>query len=296
MNLDQIRLFVLVYKARSFTCVAKELNISPSSVSRSIAALEDQLKARLFQRTTRALTPTQLGEHYFLRVEALVDELDLANQEILNQNSEPFGTIRVTASTSFGQAVLAPLLTGFNDAYPRVNIDLVLMDTQTNVVEDQFDIAIRHGRLRDSNLIAKKLLDVRYHVVASQHYLETNTKITKPSHILNHKVISFGYKSFNKEWNFRKGKNTETIAIKPILTITTATAIKECVKNHSGIALLPDWIVSDELQKNTLVNIFPEWQAAGTEFDTSIWLIYPSRSYIPAKTRVFMDYLFTHTR
>ncbi|ASP38988.1 LysR family transcriptional regulator [Bacterioplanes sanyensis] len=296
MNLDNIQLFILVYKAKSFASVAKELNVAPSSVSRAIAGLEEQLQARLFQRTTRTLTPTQLGENYFHRVEALIDELELARDEVFNQNSEPFGKVKVTASTSFGQKVLSPILNGFFDRYPKVRLDLVLSDTQVNVIDDRFDLAIRHGALRDSSMVAKKLIDVNYVLVASPNYLARSAKIEKPRDILAHRLISFAYSSFNTEWNFKKDELLETIPIEPILTMTTASAIQKSVESDTGIALLPDWAVKDELRTKKLISILPSWKVAGKDFDASIWLVYPSRRFLPVKTRAFIDYLLNNVK
>ncbi|MGB0733610.1 MAG: LysR family transcriptional regulator [Pontibacterium sp.] len=297
MNLDHIQLFILVYNARSFAKVAKTLNIAPSSVSRAIAGLEEQLQARLFQRTTRALSPTELGDAFFHRVAAAVDELELAKQEVMTQQHEPFGTLRVTASTSFGHKVLAPMLKTFHDRYPKIQLELVLEDTQSNVVEEGFDLAIRHGRLRDSNLVARKLRDVRYVLVASKGYLAGKPTPQTPKDIQQHALISFGYTGFNKEWCFRQNDAIERVNINPALTITTASAILACVENDMGIALLPDWLVSEALAKNELVTVLPNWQVAGSggDFDAAIWLIYPSRAFLPTKTTALIDYLYQHT-
>ncbi len=296
MNLDYIHLFILVYKAKSFASVAKKLNVAPSSVSRAIAGLEEQLQARLFQRTTRTLTPTQLGEDYFHRVEALIDELELARDEVFDQNSEPFGSIKVTASTSFGQKVLSPILSGFFDRYPKIRLDLVLSDAQVNVIDDRFDLAIRHGVLRDSSLVARKLIDVRYALVASPNYLARSAKIEKPRDILEHRLISFAYSSFNTEWSFKKDELVESIPIEPVLTMTTASALQKSAESDAGIALLPNWSIKDQLKTKMLINILPDWQVAGADFDTSIWLVYPSKRFLPVKTRVFIDYLLANVK
>lgn len=296
MNLNHIQLFILAYKAKSFARVAKKLNVAPSSVSRAIADLEEQLQARLFQRTTRTLTPTQLAEDYFHRVESLIDELDLAKDEVFNQNSEPFGSIKVTASTSFGQKVLSPIIGGFFDLYPKIRLDLVLSDAQVNVIDDRFDLAIRHGALRDSMLIARKLIDVRYALVASPNYLERSAKIEKPHDILAHRLISFTYSTFNREWNFKKGGLLESIPIEPSLTMTTASAIQAAVESDAGIALLPNWAIKDQLKTKKLINIFPDWQVAGADFDASVWLVYPSRRFLPAKTKALIDYLLAKVK
>ncbi|MGB0665079.1 MAG: LysR family transcriptional regulator [Pontibacterium sp.] len=294
MNLNHIQLFIAVYKAKSFADVAKAQNVAPSSVSRAIAALEKDLQTRLFQRTTRTLIATQAGEAYFDRVVALVEELELAKQAVVSQSAEPFGQVRVTTSTSFGQKVIAPLMKSFCERYPKIQLDLVLADTQHDVIEDKFDVAIRHGRLTDSNLIAKKLLDVRYLLVGSPQYVQHNPPVTQPSDIVDHRLISFGYSHFNKAWRFTQPNATQTIAIQPALTMTTGMAIKASVENDVGLALLPDWMIQQELSRKQLVSLLPDWQISGTDAETSIWLVYPSKAFLPAKTRAFIDHLVEH--
>lgn len=296
MNLDHLKIFIAVYRAGSFASVAKDFDMAASSVSRAIGALEAQLKVRLFQRTTRNLTPTQSGEHYFHSIEALVEEFDMVHQEMVEQSLKPFGRLRVTASVSFGQIVLAPLLKGFHQTYPNISLELTLSDTRSNIVNDQYDVAIRHGKLNDSSLVARKILDVNYFLVASPKYLRKTKPIAMPTDIQHHNLISFTYAEFDKAWHFRCDGTEEVVSIKPVLSASTALAIKECIKNDMGLAILPDWIVREELRSGKLKRVLPDWTVAGSNFDTAIWLVYPSRAYVPAKTTAFLDYLLSKTR
>jgi DNA-binding transcriptional LysR family regulator len=292
MNLEHTKLFVLVYRAGNFASVAKELDIAASSVSRAIANLENKLQTRLFQRTTRNLTPTESGEQYFKRVEGLIEEFEIAELEVTAQSSEPFGRLRVSTSISFGQAVIAPLLTNFRDKYPNIMLELTLADMQSNLVNDQFDVAIRHGRLNDSSLVARKLLDVSYLLVASPDYIKQKPPVNRPKDLHQHELISFSYSEFNKEWQFSRDDLNDVIPIKPVLMTTTALAIKECVKGGMGIAVLPDWVVREDLTKGSLVHLLPDWKVTGNYTDTAVWLVYPSRKFVPAKTTAFIEYLF----
>ncbi len=291
MNLNHIKIFVAVYRAGSFALVAKDLNVAASSISRAIASLETNLQSRLFQRTTRNLTPTQAGERYFQRVEALIEEFDIAHQALTEESLTPSGKLRITASVSFGLIVLSPLLKEFQQLYPNITIEFTLSDTHENIVADQFDIAIRHGQLVDSSLVARKLMNVDYLLVASPAYIQQAKPIVTPQDILTHSHISFSYKDFNKEWFFRARNLTETVPITPTATLTTAAAIKICVEQGMGIAMLPDWSVKTELASKRLIHVLPKWKATGTHMNTGIWLVYPSRAFIPAKTAAFADYL-----
>ncbi|MCP5168380.1 MAG: LysR family transcriptional regulator [Hahellaceae bacterium] len=294
MNLEHIKLFVAVYRAGSFATVAKDLNVAASSVSRAVATLEAQLNTRLFQRTTRNLTPTQAGERYFQRVEALVEEFEIAHQEIIDQSLEPSGRLRVTASVSFGQIVIAPLLKAFHEQYPNIYLELTLSDTRANMITDQFDVAIRHGRLPDSSFVARKLAEVNYVLVASPGYLKQVRPITTPEEIPLHSLISFTYPEFSKAWCFRRNGTEQVMPIKPFLTLTTASVIRDCVKNGMGVAMLADWTVKEDISNGSLVQLLPDWDVSGVSFDTAIWLVYPSRAFTPAKTAAFTDFLIRH--
>ena len=293
MNLDHIKLFVAVYRAGSFARVAKDFNLSASSVSRAIATLEEQLKTRLFQRTTRNLIPTQAGERYFKRVEALSEEFEIANQEIIDLSPEPSGRLSITASVSFGLIAISPLLKAFHDKYPKINLELTLSDARSNIITDQFDLAIRHGQLPDSSLVARKLLDVKYFLVASPQYLKKTPSILSPVDIHKHSLISFTYPEFNKEWRFHRNGIEQTILINPILSLTTASAIMACVKNDMGVAMLADWTVKEEIKNGSLVQLIPDWDVAGINIDPAIWLVYPSRTFTPAKTKAFTEFLLS---
>ena len=293
MNLNHVKLFVAVYRAGSFTSVAKDLNVVASSVSRAIATLEGQLETRLFQRTTRTLTPTQAGERYFQRVEALVEEFDLVHQEVMDHSLKPSGTLRVTASISFAQIVITPLLKEFCERYPDIHLELSLSDARTDIVAEQFDVAIRHGVLPDSSLVARRLVDVNYLLAASPQYLQQTTPVLAPKDIQRHSLVTFTYPEFNAAWRFRRNGEVDDIPIKPILSLTTASAIKECAINGMGITMLADWSIKEELSDGRLEKVLPEWDIAGANADSAIWLVYPSRAFIPAKTAAFANFLLS---
>ena len=293
MNLDHVKLFVAVYRAGSFTSVAKDLNVVASSVSRAIATLEGQLKTRLFQRTTRTLTPTQAGERYFQRVEALVEEFDLVHQEVMDHSLKPSGTLRVTASISFAQIVITPLLKEFCERYPDIHLELSLSDARTDIVAEQFDVAIRHGVLPDSSLVARRLVDVNYLLAASPQYLQQTTPVLAPKDIEGHSLVTFTYPEFNSAWHFRCNGEVDDIPIKPTLSLTTASAIKECAINGMGITMLADWSIKEELSDGRLEKVLPEWDIAGANADSAIWLVYPSRAFIPAKTAAFANFFLS---
>lgn len=291
MDIAKLKVFVAVYRAKSFAVVAKQRNVAASSISRTIAGLEEELGLRLFQRTTRTLNPTQAAERYYLRMEPLLEEFDLAQQEALGETLQPSGLLRVSASSSFGQLVLAPLLGKFQQAYPKIQLELDLSDSRVDLIAQQFDLVLRHGALNDSSLVARKLLDVDYLLVASSAYLKRSAKIQQPFDVTDHNLVGFTYRELNKQWLFSQGKTSQKIAITPSLSLSSAAAIKECVNHDMGLALLADWTVREDLKSGKLVQVLSDWQVTGANSDSAIWLLYPSRAFMPNKVAVFSQFL-----
>ena len=291
MNIEHIKTFITVYRVGSFVEVAKEKNIAPSSISRSIATLEEILNTRLFQRTTRKLTPTQAGELYFHKMAPLIEEISLVNQSLIDSTSKPSGQLRISTSVSYGQIVIAPKLTTFRERYPDIKLELILSDGRIDLINDQIDLAIRHGNLPDSSLIARKLTDVKYHLVCSKQYLEQNGAPEDPQELKNHNLVTFTYSDFRHHWSFKKNNQTQQVTIQPILTATNASAIRQCIVDGLGIALLADWTVSEDLESGKLKELLPTWKISGANNKTAIWLVHPSNRFTPVKTKVFTDFL-----
>jgi len=291
MNINYIKTFIAVYRTRSFIEVAKDQSVAASSVSRSIATLESILKTRLFQRTTRSLTPTQSGEAYFEKMEPLIEELDLVNQSLKDATAKPSGRLRVSMSVSYGQIVIAPKLAAFRKQYPDIQLELILSDNQVDLVNDQIDLAIRHGNLPDSSLVTRKLTDVKYRLVSSLKYLEQHGTPKEPQDLKEHELVTFTYDDFKHNWRFDVNETTQNIPIRPVLTASNASIIRQCIRDGLGIALLADWTISDDLKSGKLEELFKEYQISGASKDTAVWLIYPSRMFKPAKTTAFIDFL-----
>lgn len=291
MDLSQLKTFVDVHRAGGFAPVAKDRGVSPSSISRAIASLERSLEVRLFQRTTRRLSPTEAGDAFLNRVLPLIEEMESACAEASEGTKHPSGRLRVTASVSFGQMCIVPRLKAFRTAYPDIDMDLILSDAQIDLLAERIDLAVRHGPLSDSGMIARKLTDVRYRLVTSPDYLLNAPSIKHPDEVSQHPCIAFSYEGFRTRWQFRQTGQRREITIAPAITVSNAMAIRQCARDGLGLALLADWTIERDLETGQLVELLPNWQAAGASFDSSIWLVFPSRRFIPAKTRAFADFL-----
>ncbi len=292
MNLDALNVFVAVARCGSFAAAAKERNSDPSSVSRSVADLEAELGLRLFQRSTRSMTLTEAGGIYLARIAPLLDELEHAREAAAQASSTPRGLLRITASVTFGQVCIVPLLGQFRARYPELKLECVFSDDNLNLVAEGIDLAIRLGPSVEGDVVAAKLMDTRYGVYASPDYLASRAPISKPTDLSKCNVLLFNLRAYRSRWLFRDGDGREqSVSIKGDLTLSPAGALLNAAIAGLGPALLPDWLVSDSLSNATLVDLFPGYAVSATSFDTGAWVVYPSRTYLPLKVRVMIDFL-----
>ena len=292
MDLSVLQLFVEVMREGSFAAVARDRNVDPSSVSRAIASLEAELGIRLFQRTTRQLSPTEAGTTYFEQIEPLVEEMQQAIHAAIDRSGQPQGTLRVTTSTTFGQKCIVPLLPNFQALYPDLMIDLLLTDAMVDLLAERIDIAIRLGLLADSTLVAQRLMQTHYLVCASPHYLKRWGKPQQPIEVADHNCLRFPLVGFRSRWTFKAHTGElSKVSVTGNTIISSAIALQQCAIAGMGLALLPRWLIDDDLRTGTLVNVFPDYEVTATDFNTAAWLVYPSRAYVPLKVRVFIDFL-----
>jgi len=292
MDTATLDLFSLVVKNGSFAAAAREKNMDPSSVSRLIAGLETKLGVRLFQRNTRQLALTEAGSVYYQRIEPLMEELQRAGHAAADVSSRVTGTLRVTASNSFGLKFVVPRLPAFTEKYPDLVVDLMLTDTVVDLLADRVDVAIRLGSLPDSNLVAQLLTYTRYRVVASPGYLNKHGTPTIPAQAREHNCLLFPLPGFRSQWIFQDENGVQNeVSISGKLLLTSAIGLQQCALAGMGIALLADWLVADDISSGKLIELFPAWEVAALDFKSAAWFVYPSRSYVPLKVRVFIDYM-----
>ena len=294
MDVHALQIFVEVAQCQSFSEVARRRRVEPSSVSRSVALIEGELGERLFHRTTRKLSLTEAGALYLARIEPLVMQLDDARLEVKSVGRSPTGTVRLSASVAFGQLCIVPLLGAFAQRYPGLVLELLLSDANTDLVGDQIDLAVRLAPGIQTNVIVSKLFDTRYRVVASPDWLAANP-LAAPDDLKRHSVLRFTLAGFRDRWLFRDaGGDVSAVPLEGRFLVSSALALREAALAGLGPALLADWMTEDDRIAGRLVDCFPTLRATATEFDTAAWLIYPSRSFLPAKVRVVIDFLREH--
>ena len=292
MELTSLQIFVEVVRRGSFAAVARDREVSPSAISRAISGLEAEVGARLLQRTTRRLSPTEAGTLYFERVEPLVGELEQAGQAAADARRAPRGTLRITASVAFGQVCLVPLLPELHRRHPGLALELLLTDTNLDLVSERVDVALRLAPRLDTGLIGVRLFETRYRVCASPDYLNREGPLGSPGDLRECSCLAFALPGYRSRWIFldREGRRSE-VPIQGRFAMTSALALRESARAGLGPALLADWLIDADLASGALIDLFPEHRVTATDFETAAWLLYPSRSYLPLKTRLFIDFL-----
>jgi len=292
MNLDNARLLTEMLHRGSFAEVARDRGVDPSWISRAIAAAESELGFRVFQRTTRRVTLTEAGEIYLRRIEALVDEFDQARDDALAVSAGPVGRLRMTTTVAFGQRVIVPLISRFRAAYPELELEVVLSDTNLDLVAERIDLAVRLGAQVSGDFVVTKLRDTTYRVCASPEYLERVGSPAAPADLSERDCLRFALPGFRNRWHFRKDEGEAfEVPIGGSVVMSGALALRDLALAGMGPALLADWLVDEDIAAGRLCDLFPSHQVTATTFETAVWLIYPSRSFLPRKVRAMTDFL-----
>lgn len=286
MDWDKLRIFHAVAEAGSFTHAGEELNLSQSAVSRQISALEDSLGTTLFHRHARGLIPTEQGELLFNTAHEVFGKLSMVEAQLKDRKENPAGELRVTATMALGSAWLSPLLDEFVQAYPEIEVHLILEDKELDLSMRQADVAIRLYTPRQPDLIKRLLFEAHSHVYASQAYLDKHGMPDSLEEMDNHRLIVWGSDSrppiSNLNWILEAGSNKG--ARKPVLTINNIWAIKQAVLSGAGIASLPDYIVRES---DDLVRVLPATE--GPMFQA--YFVYPEELRSVQRVNVFRDFL-----
>lgn len=276
-----------VVAAGSLSAAARDLGVSTAVVSRRLAALEARLGVRLVNRTTRRLALTDEGASYHEACTRILAEIEDADAAAAARRVEPQGVLKVALPASFGHKHIAPLIPPFAARYPKIQLALSLSDRTVNVIEEGFDLVIRIGQLEDSSLAARKLAPNRRVVCASPEYLRTHDAPRTPADLLLHNCLTTTDLHMNWEYKGPDGKRG-MVRVSGHYACDNWEVLREWALAGLGVALKSTWDVRLQLEGGSLVPLLPGYDF-GT--DVAIYAIYPHRRYLPAKTRVFIDYL-----
>lgn len=292
MDLAALRTVTLVARHGSFAAAARVLDVDPSSISRQIKTTETDLGLRLFQRSTRVLRVTEEGADFIARITPLLEEFDHAHDAARRAGKDPTGTLKMTAPVSFADRCILPHLRAFLELYPDVSVELVPSDTNVDLVAENIDLAIRLAPAPKGDLISTKLITTRYMVCAAPDFLIQNPTITTPQDLQRLDCLRFNLPDYRTRWRFRRSDDPVfEVPVTGRLVISSALSLRRAVLDGLGPALLPDWLVGQDVAEGYLINLFPDHDCTATEFDTGAWALYPSRAYLPQKVRVMIDFL-----
>jgi DNA-binding transcriptional LysR family regulator len=284
-RLDAMKVFVAVAELRGFAPAARRQKLSPSVVTRMIAALEQQLGARLMQRTTRSVTLTDAGARYLERARRILADVAEAEGEARAERTDPAGRLVLAAPNVFGRLHVAPLVSSFLAKHPAVTGELMLSDRNASLVEEGIDAAIRIGVLEDSSLVARKVGVTRRVVVGSARYLAKRKRPAKPAELAEHELVHFTGLSATPEWRFEGRGQEARVAITPRLTTNSADAAIQHVLSGGGLTMALGYQVIALVRAKKLRVVLADFEPE----PLPIHVLYPTTRLLSAKVRALVD-------
>ncbi|ABC80325.1 LysR family transcriptional regulator [Anaeromyxobacter dehalogenans] len=285
-RLHQLQVFVAVADAGGFARAGARLRLSPPAVTRAVAALEARVGARLFNRTTRTVRPTEAGLRFLEPARRVLADLETAEREAAGEGAAPSGHLTLTASVTFGRWALAPVVRAFLRAQPGVGATLVLVDRVVNLVEEGVDVAVRIGQLPDSDLVARKVGEIRRVLVASPAYLRAHGAPASPARLREHAAIAFTGLQPGREWRFADGGRQVAVPVAPRLVVNDALAALDAAEAGDGLTLALSYMVAERIAAGRLVPVLGRFAPP----PVPVQLVHPHARLVAPKVRAFVDF------
>ncbi|SFJ64381.1 LysR family transcriptional regulator [Aerobium aerolatum] len=287
-TLTRMRAFIDVVEAEGFSAAARKIGRSKALLSKYVRELEDELGALLLNRTTRQFSLTETGHTYYARATEIVREIDSLSETVRESSGDVKGRIKLSAPRTFADAPIGQSLIDFIKAYPEIVLEINLDDRFVDLVEEGFDLAIRITRLEDSSLIARRLSPFSVTICASPDTLETLGTPQKPQDLAKMPCIIDSNGRWLSNWPFmRQNGEMFSVSVSGPLEANSPLTARAAAIAGLGFAPLPDFIAEPALESGELVRVLEDWVPRGG----GIYAVYPHRRYLPAKIRVFVDFL-----
>lgn len=288
MDLNHVSTFARVVQDGSFTAAARSLGLPKSSVSRSVAQLEEDLGIRLLQRTTRKLHLTDAGATFYERVARALGDITDATSAASESQESLKGTVRLTAPVDFGVWALAPMLSRFVRRHPEVKVDLVLTGRMVDLVGEGIDLAVRAGKLRDSSLIARRIGDLRSVIYASPKYLGRRGEPKTIEELTSHDCVMFRPMNGRDAWALKNQAGEEReIEVSGALGADDLSFVRKATISGAGLGLLPEFLCGCAEASGLLVRVLRDWEFSGA----ILHLAYPSARFVPQRVVVLREFL-----
>src|SRR5882724_9258907 len=284
-RIDAMQAFVAVADLQGFAPAARKLGLSPSAVTRLVAALEQRLGARLMQRTTRKVALTDAGARYLERARRILADVEEAESSAEGEQTRPGGRLVVSAPVGFGRLHVSAVMSAYLQRYPEVSAELRLADRMVNLVEDGIDLAVRIGHLADSSLVARQVGEMRRIVVASSGYLKQHGEPNTPEAIASHETIQFGAMTASPDWRFVEDNREIRVACTPRFTTNSADAAIQYAEQGGGLTRVLAYQAADAIKGGRLRVVLAQFEQP----PLPIHIVYPTSRLLSAKVRAFID-------
>ncbi|MEO3474603.1 LysR family transcriptional regulator [Roseomonas sp. CAU 1739] len=286
-----MELFASAVREGSFSAAGRRAGLSPASVSRQVAALEASLNVQLLNRTSRALSLTDAGREYLARLEPILQDIAEAEAAAAALQATPRGTLRVHSRLMFGMRVVAPLIPAFQARYPELRVELRLTEHAARMAEDEVDIDLRLSPSPDAQLMQRRLLRCERMLVASPDYLARMPQVAVPRDLRAQHCLTYWQGPDDVVWRFLDQGVLEELTIASHFATNNGEVLRDMALAGHGIALLDDYTVRADLASGRLARLLPRLRVTNTGFDLGIYAVFRQASLLPAKTRVFLDFL-----
>ncbi|MDJ0909095.1 MAG: LysR family transcriptional regulator [Woeseiaceae bacterium] len=287
-QLQSMRVFTKVVEMNGFAAAAREMGLSRSVVNKSVIKLENELGTQLLQRSTRRVTPTETGVAFYDRCIQILGDLDEAIAAVRDLQEHPRGTLRMNAPMTFGTQHLAPVVADFIARHPDLRVELVLNDRFVDPIEEGFDLTLRISEpAYMTSLITREIVEVRRVLCAAPDYLDANGEPVDPKELRDHRCLQYGYSGATTQWRLEGPEGLQSYSIDCALWSNNGDVLKHAAVKGQGIALLPTFIVGDELQNGSLRTILTRHMPS----QLTLTALYPRNRHLSAKVRLFVDLL-----
>lgn len=290
-TLRALRLFVRTVELGSLSAAAREAGTTQPTVSKLLAQLEEDLAVRLFERSTRGLSPTEQGQQFHRDSKLVLEQYDAAVSAVQGMTGKPSGLLRVNAPVALGQYRLSAIVQQFLAAHPAIEIELILNDRFVDLVEEGVDIAFRLGGVAPPDAVGRRLATIPRMLVAAPGYLASRGTPVTPQDLSMHDFVRFAWTPGSTLALSRKDEEVQ-VAAASRYRVNNALAIREALALGSGIGVCPGWLVRDLLDSGALVRVLPDWSASPQD----LYLLYPSRRFQPLRARLFIDFAVEQIR
>ena len=285
MDIQDMRIFARVAALQNLSAVGAELGLTPGTISKRIQALEDQLSARLFDRTTRSIRITEEGSTFLVHVERILAEIEVACASVDDRVSKPKGTLKIAAPAFLGRRYVAPALCQFMRSYPQIDVQVDLQDRPVNLQEDGYDVAIRTGTLSNSTLIAKRLAPDRHIIAASPAYLARRGRPTQPEDLVRHACLILGDRV---QWPLSKNGLETSVRVQGPIRSNDGELLCQAAQDGLGLIRASELVVLSELRSGKLTQVLADYEVGS---NAAVWALYPSSKHLLPRMRALLDFL-----